>query len=822
MSREDRLQMFRDAAAEGLPAEKPRAAEPEGGAGHCIFGSPSRTCRRKVACRRLDAVVRSVPRERCASCPERIERLSISAIFTAFNEGEQVRQTLESAAASVNDAELQIILIDDASTDGSCDGRDDWNLGDATLTYIRHDEPWGVGRSRNAGAAAATGHVLSFHDAHMRFKPGGLEALAHKALTTEAVICSSCCHFNQQKPGYHGCCVFWNRECGLQPKWRLAVPEQPFGRVPGMMGAGYVMSRDTIDRLSEPTGQLWEDTAGLWGHSEEALDVKAFLLDVPILASRDEWISHLFKKANPIAKAGKQKWRNITRAMGLLLPPEVFDLRFRAWCENRLGQKEVARILQGIQPVPVDTWKRPVSEIWTHLCGKGATVAERHPDHEWMDEVEAAARALPAGARVLCWRPGEALLRLRDLAPDAAIHAIELDGHRYRNWAEICKATEIKLEQISLDKDYVERPRLWADRDASPYDLVLVGGELQGECRAVAEGLVRPGGRIIMHPAADRRQIEHEQIKKEKKRIEHQLKNRAKQRRASGHARAQTAAPAVPQQPPVGPSAGGASSRADGAAPLVTVLLLNWGRPDNIGPILDRLAAQTVPLTVYVWNNGNPLLFHQDGGEGVPLEEHPLVGLHLQSSVNERCWPRWLLAGLATTPYVCTHDDDLLLGDVRVLEDAVEAHRTKCPDGVVGFFGVERIDGRPFRAWRHINGTKNQQDRRVDFVKGRFMLLRRELLQRVPLVNPPFDQVPPTERLGDDINVCLSITGGRAGGCLIPGELGKRWRELKTQYKGRALCTKRGHYERRGEVFERLRAWQGLQRETQEILEVRT
>jgi hypothetical protein len=223
--------------------------------------------------------------------------------------------------------------------------------------------------------------------------------------------------------------------------------------------------------------------------------------------------------------------------------------------------------------------------------------------------------------------------------------------------------------------------------------------------------------------------------------------------------------------------------------------------------MLDCLAGQTVRLQVFLWNNGDPLLFAENrsdegapGPANRPMREHPLVKLYVESSPNMRCWPRWLMASMADTEYVCSMDDDLVFADAKVLEDAIAASRDKCPDGVVGFFGWEAIPGRDYKGSRHVNGSAT--DRWVDFIKGRFMLFRRDLLERVPLAHPVFRDPNALKRRGDDLYVNLCISRGRRNAHLVPGILGKRWKELPQQ--GHAVSGESGHYRERGELLDRL------------------
>lgn len=843
---------------------------------HCLFAARAKCCGKKFECRRIAGLPRVVSAKECnPDCPQRVERMRISAVIIAWNEGDEVKKTVQSLMASIQDprTELEIIVVDDGSVDDSCQ----WAVASGqktafvtdrcSLVTLRHDTPLGVGRSRNAGWHAALagpfsgcpGHVVTFHDAHMRFPcpepgrgaEGGIEKLARRALQSEAqqaidrrpeavgtdlqptvrqahrpelsrraapslqppgaIVFSGSNGFPKQKKNRLFCCdMFYNRKDGFQPKWLYIAKPPPadgplslggWTRSPCMMGAGYVMSRATAQALEDATGNLWEDIAGRWGFSEQALSIKAFLLDIPVLSSHDVVIRHWYSRPRPdgaIPDAGTDNRRNVCRATCVLFGRKVWEQRFKPWCLKWLSAREVKQIStqafkeqDGRDPPSWKRWKRPVSEVFTHLCGKRAPITEPHPDHAWLSEVKDEVRRMKSEVtnneqrainngpvRVLQWRPGESTLLVRRLLPKAEILTIEMPGHRADNWWDICPANGVQIQKAVLNGDYATRPRQWA-QNGGKFDLVLVGGEMQDECKAVAQDLLAQGGQVLVNPSADRLQIEDAELKKERK----DLKTVD-----SGQKSVDSKRPAPP---------------ATDGRPLVTVALLNYQRPENIGPVLNSIAEQTIKTQVVLWNNGDPLQFQRPSGPPCRMAEHELVSVAVQSSKNVGCFPRWLLAALADTEFVCSMDDDLVFKDKNVLADAVAACREECPDGIVGFFGWSARDGKDYRHGRHHNGTTHGTA--CDIIKGRFMLFRRALLERVPMEIPGLNAVEGLSHREDDVYLSLCISGGRPDWHRIPARLGHRWKELSQH--GVSASSESGHYKRRDEYIRRIKEW---------------
>jgi hypothetical protein len=202
----------------------------------------------------------------------------------------------------------------------------------------------------------------------------------------------------------------------------------------------------------------------------------------------------------------------------------------------------------------------------------------------------------------------------------------------------------------------------------------------------------------------------------------------------------------------------------------ITVTLLNWKRPANLRRLMDSLHAQTLRPRVFLWNNGDAFL-------------DPRADLVVQSSRNLRCWPRWLLASLAETEYVCSLDDDLALRDDDVLEDLVQSmDEDAVGDRVYGLDGLIIPRGSSYRQGQR---PAPEALAPVDVVKGRMMALHRAALATVGLLQGVTE---------DDITICGLLARGRERHHRVIGWLHGRVEELPETH---ALAHQPGHYDRR-------------------------
>ena len=114
----------------------------------------------------------------------------ISIIVPVFNVQKSLNRCIESLIAQTYTM-LEIILVDDGSTDGSGQLCDDWSTRDSRVKVI-HKSNGGLSDARNAGIDASHGDYLSFVDSddHVDERFIGLMFEASCRENTPLVICS--------------------------------------------------------------------------------------------------------------------------------------------------------------------------------------------------------------------------------------------------------------------------------------------------------------------------------------------------------------------------------------------------------------------------------------------------------------------------------------------------------------------------------------------------------------------------------------------------------------------------------------------------------
>lgn len=436
----------------------------------------------------------------------------ISAIIPSYNENPSRLATTVDSMWESCDEELEIIVVDDGSDSPV-------ELSRPYVNVVRNSPGIGAMQSINKGLGIATGDFLFSCDSHMRFtERHTLERLKGKAENERCITFAPSTGYEDGSNKYlDGVYLHWNRREGIQARWRHEDRPKDWTRVPAMMGADYMMSRETMEYLKDLTGNVWDNIAGRWGFGEESMGLKCFLSNIPIYMSPDHDVHHFYHSRNPLnesqtADAHKERWKNVVYTLSGYLDRLTYKERFLPIVKRHLPKKAPERVATEMD---VD-WERDVGEIFTHLLGYKSRVSSIHPDYQWMEGALERCRELQP-EKILVWRPNEVVFRLHREFPDADIRVIEYSKRRLNTWKFIIP----ELEGVSLKKaQYHNFPEIPDMEGWRGFDAAFICGTHKSACKEMCSDIV--DGPVFTSPTDFSSRMEHGDRKAEQELIRKQ------------------------------------------------------------------------------------------------------------------------------------------------------------------------------------------------------------------------------------------------------------------------------------------------------------
>lgn len=134
----------------------------------------------------------------------------VSVIVPVYNVLPYLREALDSLTGQTY-RELEIILIDDGSTDGSGEACDEYAARDSRI-FVIHQENKGLSAARNAGLDIANGDYIAFLDPDDAFHHEFIEKMLSSIIREDADM--SLCKFSVQ---YTTEKMVWSSSVDLQP-----------------------------------------------------------------------------------------------------------------------------------------------------------------------------------------------------------------------------------------------------------------------------------------------------------------------------------------------------------------------------------------------------------------------------------------------------------------------------------------------------------------------------------------------------------------------------------------------------------------------------
>ncbi len=211
--------------------------------------------------------------------------MKFSIVIPCKNEGENIKMTVDSILNSSCKSEKEIIVVDDASEDDCCKF-----LNRYKGIKLINSPGLGAARARNHGARYAKHDVIVFCDAHIIVEDGWLDKLAvdferdnFKAVSPAIAVLGNC-----DQVGYG---QRW--DSNLENKW-LTIKPAKTDIVPLLPGGCMAVAKNAFEFV-EGFNEYFE----VWGHEDEEISLKLWLLGFPCAVNPDIVIQHLFRPRHP-------------------------------------------------------------------------------------------------------------------------------------------------------------------------------------------------------------------------------------------------------------------------------------------------------------------------------------------------------------------------------------------------------------------------------------------------------------------------------------------------------------------------------------------
>jgi glycosyltransferase involved in cell wall biosynthesis len=232
----------------------------------------------------------------------------ISVVIPSHNEGENLVDTVDCALANSATHNIEMVVVDDASTDGSGERTAELFAADSRVKVIKAPGV-GVAGARNLGARESTGDILVFLDGHCYTPSGWLplltEPLAEPAVGMVGPVFTSL----QDGNGARGLGVTW-RDSSMEIEWLSQQDDLPYP-VPFLSGCCQAMRRTEFERLG-----CYDSGMTRWGSEDIELSLRVWLMGCQVLVHPEVLLYHLFRSRHPYeVEEGKVLYNRLRTAI---------------------------------------------------------------------------------------------------------------------------------------------------------------------------------------------------------------------------------------------------------------------------------------------------------------------------------------------------------------------------------------------------------------------------------------------------------------------------------------------------------------------------
>ncbi|MDW8801300.1 glycosyltransferase [Clostridium sp. A1-XYC3] len=208
-----------------------------------------------------------------------------SVIVPCKNEVDSIKWTIDSIKNSQNNLSYEIIIVDDGSTDRSCNFIDENKEAYKNIRIIR-TENGGTAGARNIGAEAAEGKYLFFCDAHVKVPDYWIDNLIETLEKNDAdAVAATIKVMDGEARGYGGT---WNNK--LQFTW-LGKPEETVAEIPFLSGGALAIKRDVFQEIGG-----FDKNFEVYGVEDQEISLKLWLFGYKVVINCSVEVEHLYKE----------------------------------------------------------------------------------------------------------------------------------------------------------------------------------------------------------------------------------------------------------------------------------------------------------------------------------------------------------------------------------------------------------------------------------------------------------------------------------------------------------------------------------------------
>jgi len=163
--------------------------------------------------------------------------MTISIVIPAYNEEKYIAACIESVLRHKTDDVIEIIVVDNASTDGTADVAASF----PGVRVVREDQK-GTGFARQRGFLEAKGELIAYIDADSRIHGHWFDIIQKEFQADETVVSLSGPFKYYDLPKWKGAIVYlWWMCCALPAYWHRRF---------AALGANHVIRRSALEKIS--------------------------------------------------------------------------------------------------------------------------------------------------------------------------------------------------------------------------------------------------------------------------------------------------------------------------------------------------------------------------------------------------------------------------------------------------------------------------------------------------------------------------------------------------------------------------------------------